>query len=116
MCFFCKQKTASEWRISDWSSDVCSPDLRDAAMTRRSSRAEVRNPVLALPAARLIRAMPANIRALLAVLLLDLAADARRRSRTSWENRKVFVAAYWATVAVYAGHVARVLEIGRAHV
>src|SRR3546814_2903396 len=53
--------------------------------------------------------MPANIRALLAVLLLDLAADARRRSRTSWENRKVFVAAYWATVAVYAGHVARVL-------
>src|SRR3546814_6574625 len=78
-------------------------------MPRRSSRAEVRNPVLALPAARLIRAMPANIRALLAVLLLDLAADARRRSRTSWENRKVFVAAYWATVAVYAGHVARVL-------
>src|SRR3546814_18624299 len=53
----------------------------DAAMTRRSSRAEVRSPVLALPAARLIRAMPANIRALLAVLLLDLAADARRRSR-----------------------------------
>src|SRR3546814_9436437 len=26
--FFCKQKTAYEWRISDWSSDVCSSDLR----------------------------------------------------------------------------------------
>src|SRR3546814_5824134 len=25
---FFKQKTASELRISDWSSDVCSPDLR----------------------------------------------------------------------------------------
>src|SRR3546814_3142769 len=25
--FFCKQKTASEMRISDWSSDVCSSDL-----------------------------------------------------------------------------------------
>src|SRR3546814_10725577 len=25
--FFCKQKTAYEWRISDWSSDVCSSDL-----------------------------------------------------------------------------------------
>src|SRR3546814_3806663 len=25
--FFYKQKTASEWRISDWSSDVCSSDL-----------------------------------------------------------------------------------------
>src|SRR3546814_5530758 len=25
----CKQKTAYEMRISDWSSDVCSSDLRD---------------------------------------------------------------------------------------
>ncbi|WP_237751518.1 hypothetical protein [Sphingobium sp. DC-2] len=78
-------------------------------MTRRSSRAEVRNPVLGLPAARLIQAMPADTRALLSVLLLDLAAEACHRSRSSWERRKVFVAAYWATVAVYAGHIARVL-------
>src|SRR3546814_9055512 len=30
MCIFCffKQKTAYEMRISDWSSDVCSSDLR----------------------------------------------------------------------------------------
>src|SRR3546814_2296343 len=28
--FFFKQKTAYEWRISDWSSDVCSSDLADA--------------------------------------------------------------------------------------
>src|SRR3546814_6869426 len=27
-CFFVKQKTAYEMRISDWSSDVCSSDLR----------------------------------------------------------------------------------------
>src|SRR3546814_8808423 len=26
--FFCNQKTADEIRISDWSSDVCSSDLR----------------------------------------------------------------------------------------
>src|SRR3546814_3784422 len=30
MCFFFKQKTAYEMRISDWSSDVCSSDLLDA--------------------------------------------------------------------------------------
>src|SRR3546814_7894509 len=31
--FFCKQKTAYEMRISDWSSDVCSSDLgRDALL------------------------------------------------------------------------------------
>src|SRR3546814_1972718 len=29
MCFFFKQKTAYEMRISDWSSDVCSSDLID---------------------------------------------------------------------------------------
>src|SRR3546814_5996655 len=29
--FFFKQKTAYEMRISDWSSDVCSSDLLDAA-------------------------------------------------------------------------------------
>src|SRR3546814_5401526 len=27
MCLICKQKTAYEMRISDWSSDVCSSDL-----------------------------------------------------------------------------------------
>src|SRR3546814_18669496 len=29
MLFLCKQKTAYEVRISDWSSDVCSSDLKD---------------------------------------------------------------------------------------
>src|SRR3546814_2022759 len=29
MFFFCKQKTAYEMRISDWSSDVCSSELID---------------------------------------------------------------------------------------
>src|SRR3546814_7987358 len=30
MFFFFRQKTAYDMRISDWSSDVCSSDLRDA--------------------------------------------------------------------------------------
>src|SRR3546814_8749379 len=41
MCFFCKQKTAYEMRISDWSSDVCSSDLirarDDASSAARTS-------------------------------------------------------------------------------
>src|SRR3546814_2700551 len=32
ICFFCKQKTAYELRISDWSSDVCSADLVGGTM------------------------------------------------------------------------------------
>src|SRR3546814_5773730 len=35
MCFFFKQKTAYEMRISDWSSDVCSSDL-DENLRRRA--------------------------------------------------------------------------------
>src|SRR3546814_4349352 len=32
VCFFFKQKTAYEMRISDWSSDVCSSDLAGAIL------------------------------------------------------------------------------------
>src|SRR3546814_2137167 len=34
--FFCKQKTAYEMRISDWSSDVCSSDLVPCGTTGES--------------------------------------------------------------------------------
>src|SRR3546814_6789667 len=36
--FFCKQKTAYEMRISDWSSDVCSSDLGARGRRRRNDR------------------------------------------------------------------------------
>src|SRR3546814_5469286 len=39
-CFFVKQKTAYEMRISDWSSDVCSSDL----LTQANSDAHYRAP------------------------------------------------------------------------
>src|SRR3546814_1139444 len=38
LCFFFKQKTAYEMRISDWSSDVCSSDLSSVAGGWSSSR------------------------------------------------------------------------------
>src|SRR3546814_11714117 len=37
--FFFKQKTAYEMRISDWSSDVCSSDLRRLPQKRRAAAA-----------------------------------------------------------------------------
>src|SRR3546814_7929935 len=40
--FFFKQKTAYEMRISDWSSDVCSSDLRDACGQTQEEPEEVR--------------------------------------------------------------------------
>src|SRR3546814_6250825 len=44
-CFFFKQKTAYEMRISDWSSDVCSSDLQALQRewaTAKQRRAEER--------------------------------------------------------------------------
>src|SRR3546814_16842226 len=42
MFFFCKQKTAYEMRISDWSSDVCSSDLskswRRVSMAKKQAK------------------------------------------------------------------------------
>src|SRR3546814_1499217 len=38
MFFFCKQKTAYELRISDWSSDVCSSDLAHPRFRRGIAR------------------------------------------------------------------------------
>src|SRR3546814_4308860 len=35
MIFFCKEKTAYDLRISDWSSDVCSSDLSRERARRR---------------------------------------------------------------------------------
>src|SRR3546814_10230044 len=47
VCFFFKQKTAYEVRISDWSSDVCSSDLpaqsHPFALLRRRPAAEAGN-------------------------------------------------------------------------
>src|SRR3546814_5183115 len=37
-CFFFKQKTAYEMRISDWSSDVCSSDLANIWLGKVSSK------------------------------------------------------------------------------
>src|SRR3546814_7950294 len=39
LCFFCKQKTAYEWRSSDWSSDVCSSDLLQHVRSATASAA-----------------------------------------------------------------------------
>ena len=76
----------------------------------RSTRPEVRNPVLALPAAaRLASLDPASREALRAVLV-DLGKDAHTRAEAAWQARKAPMAAYWRAVGVYAGHIARAIK------
>lgn len=73
----------------------------------RSLRADVRNPLMALPSAQAIQALPAEARAALRGLLLELRLDARARAEKCWRTSKAPMAAYWKAVAVYAGHTAR---------
>src|SRR3546814_13545266 len=49
MFFFFKQKTAYEMRISDWSTDVCSSDLRLISNFERLCDERERDIVLAVP-------------------------------------------------------------------
>jgi len=73
----------------------------------RSTKAEVRNPVLALPAVARLRALSPEARQALRDILLDIHRDARVRAESSWRSGKPPIAAYWAACGVYAGHIAR---------
>src|SRR3546814_3382912 len=50
--FFFKQKTAYEMRISDWSSDVCSSDLRNAAFRQHFLKVAIADRIATIPAHR----------------------------------------------------------------
>ncbi len=75
----------------------------------RSNRAEVRNPVLTLPAVARLRALDPETRCVLQDILIELQQDARLRAEASWRSRKPPLASYWAACGVYAGHIARAI-------
>lgn len=83
-------------------------------MSARSTKAEVRNPILTLPAVARLRALSPEARVALQEILLDIQHDARLRAEKSWRSRKPPVAAYWAACGVYAGHIARTIGPGPA--
>ncbi len=76
----------------------------------RSLRPDVRNPILALPAAGALAALPPEAREALAAVLGEIAADARTRADKCWRTHKAPMAAYWKACAVYAGHIRRAVR------
>lgn len=70
------------------------------------------NPLLRLPAARRLMALPAEQRAPLEALLRELRAHADLEAESAWKRRKGPMAAYWRAVATYARHVAHMLAKG----
>ncbi len=76
----------------------------------RSNQAQVRNPVLSLPAMEQIEALPSEAKAALAAVMKDIAADARERAQKSWKKNKGPMAAYWKAVGAYAEHIRRAVR------
>lgn len=90
--------------------DIANRSTASGAVTARSNKPEVRNPLLALPSAARASDMPPEARAWLLVFLQDVRRDAQQRATKSWQQHKAPQALYWKVVAVYAGHMARVLR------
>lgn len=77
----------------------------DKPGTPRSLRLAVRNPVLALPEAAAVKALPLDVRVALAGLLDGIRRSSREKAASAWARRKFQTAAYWAAVGVYARHI-----------
>lgn len=90
-------------------SDVAAAAAAERAAVRRSERREVRNPLLALPAARRMQELPPDSQAAIRALMLELRDDARERAQKAWRTHKAPMALYWKCVAVYVGHIGRLL-------
>lgn len=69
------------------------------------------NPLLKLPAATALLALPPEQREPLARLLTELRVQANEQAELAWKRRKGPMAAYWRAVSTYARHVAHVLRM-----
>jgi len=76
----------------------------------RSLSPEVRNPLMRLKAAQGLKSLSPEVRKALRSLLMELRAEANQKAEASWRSRKGPLAVYWRAVAVYAGHIARLLR------
>lgn len=72
--------------------------------------AEVRNPLITLPTAKLIAALPDESKKALRELLMELSKQAAEKAQYCWRKHKAPMAVYWKAVSVYARHTARLLR------
>jgi hypothetical protein len=83
-------------------------------MTARSSRREVRNPILGLPVVqKALAEMTPDEAARWTAILLAIQADARERAELNWRRHKGPVAAYWKATGAIVGHIAKVIRFTR---
>jgi len=90
--------------------DITSRSSTGALLAPRANKPEVRNPILSLPCAARAHEMPAPAREWLIGFLQDLRRDAQERAAKCWRTHKAPLGFYWKVVAVYAGHLVKVLR------
>ncbi|WJN72053.1 hypothetical protein OH687_38635 (plasmid) [Burkholderia anthina] len=71
------------------------------------------NPLLQLPAAHDLLALPIESRHAVASVLRALRTQANAQAEIAWSRRKGPMAAYWRAVATYARHLAHAVDNGR---
>ena len=84
-------------------------DTSDAELPR-SNRAEVRNPILALPAAKKISALSPEAQEAICELLEEMRVDAFARADKAWRKSKPPLASYWRAVSTYCGHIRKAIR------
>ncbi|MCG2841270.1 hypothetical protein L6Q21_09785 [Sandaracinobacter sp. RS1-74] len=78
-------------------------------MTPRSSRREVRNPLLGLEEVQALLELDLESRLAIATLCRAIHANSRARAEKCWRTHKAPMATYWKGCSVVAGHVANVV-------
>jgi hypothetical protein len=81
-----------------------------SGLTPRSNLPHVRNPLVLLPAFRILQAQKPFVRLVVRNLMLEISADSLKRAELCWRRKKAPMAAYWKSVSVYAKHAARGLR------
>lgn len=79
----------------------------------RSSRAEVRNPMIALPEVQALAALPLDARMATRAALMAISKECRHRGNEAWAKHKAPMAAYWKANAVNLRHLALAIPKGK---
>lgn len=76
----------------------------------RSTRPDVRNPLVRLPSAAKVASLPPEAKAALKALLIDMRDLYRSNAAESLRKNKAPMFLYWKTNAVYANHMQRLIK------
>lgn len=74
--------------------------------TARSSSAQVRNPIAAIPEVQALRDLPPQARLAVQAAFRAISAKARENGNKAWASHKAPMAAYWKANAVNFRHLA----------